>query len=150
MTAAIRRRLLVFLRRAGILTGMLALIAGIFGMHILSGAHDLHATTASPAAGTQLNRYVAEVGEKVPGHRPAVAAASYTEVISPCLNPATCPTMATTTQKCIPAPANTSFEAPGPGTGLPASRVAAPAGPNLCQALPTPGPSPISLGISRT
>ncbi|AOY73828.1 hypothetical protein ARZXY2_4329 (plasmid) [Arthrobacter sp. ZXY-2] len=36
MSAAVGTCLLVFLRRAGILTGMLALIAGIFGMHVLS------------------------------------------------------------------------------------------------------------------
>ncbi|GLU61124.1 hypothetical protein IG195_20545 (plasmid) [Arthrobacter sp. TES] len=153
MSAAVGTCLLVFLRRAGILTGMLALIAGIFGMHVLSGAHDLHTTTASPVSVTQLDWYGYGVAERTPGQLPALAAeptASSSEALSACLDPATCPTMSTKAQKCIPAPANTSFEAPGPGAALPGSRIDTVAGPRWCPAPSTSSPSPGTLGISRT
>ncbi len=153
MTAAIGRPLTAFLRRSVILAGILALIAGIFGMHMLSGAHGLHATATSPTAVTQLDGYPAAVGETAPRQLTAVGAepaASFSEASSSCSDPVTCPTMSTTAQECIPAPANTSLEAPVPGAALPAPRLDTSGGPRLCHAPLTSSPSPMTLGISRT
>ncbi|MET4901736.1 hypothetical protein PV760_13775 [Paenarthrobacter sp. CC6] len=155
MTAAVGQRLRVFLGRAGMLTGMLVLIAGIFGMHILSGAHDLHAAAPSPVAATQLDGYGfgGGVEERTPKQLTTVAAEPATsvyDVLSACLDPATCPTMSAPAQECIPAPASTAFEAPEPGAALPASRMGTAAGPRFCYEPSTSGPSPGTLGISRT
>ena len=50
MTATLTDRAALFLRRAGLLAGLLAIIAGIVGMHILTGSHNVHMTGTSAAA----------------------------------------------------------------------------------------------------
>ncbi|MFJ5958161.1 hypothetical protein ACIQC5_19660 [Paenarthrobacter sp. NPDC092416] len=153
MAAEIGRRLLVFLRLAGVLTCMMALIAGILGMHILSGAHGMHATAPSPVAAAQLDGHVGGVVEGTLGQLPAAAAeptAFFSNVLSPCLDPVTCPTMSATAQECIPAPVSASFEAPGPGAALLASRMDTIGGIRFCHSPSTLSPSPGTLGISRT
>jgi len=50
LTATLTDRAALFLRRAGLLAGLLAIIAGIVGMHILTGSHNVHMTgTSAPA-----------------------------------------------------------------------------------------------------
>ena len=53
MTAPSRAPLTTFLLRAGFLTAALAIIAGIFGMHIMTGAHHMSAAHTMPAAAAQ-------------------------------------------------------------------------------------------------
>lgn len=48
MTAATRRRPAGLIGRAGLLTGILAIVAGILGMHTLSGNHAAHTLGAAP------------------------------------------------------------------------------------------------------
>jgi hypothetical protein len=132
---------------------MLILVAGIFGMHILSSSHDVHAAYVSPAAATQLEGYVPALDERIPGQLPGGTAdpsAPISDGPSACLDPITCPTMSTTAQECTPAPANTAFEAPGPGEALPAARMDTAAGPLICPTSSPASPSPGALGISRT
>lgn len=50
MTATLTDLAALFLRRAGLLAGLLAIIAGIVGMHILTGSHNVHMTGSSAAA----------------------------------------------------------------------------------------------------
>ena len=50
MTATLMDRAALFLRRAGLLAGLLAIIAGIVGMHILTGSHNVHMAGSSAAA----------------------------------------------------------------------------------------------------
>lgn len=47
MTAVLRGPVTAFVLRAGIITAILAILAGIFGMHVMTGNHSMH----SPAAG---------------------------------------------------------------------------------------------------
>ncbi|NKR10607.1 MULTISPECIES: hypothetical protein [unclassified Paenarthrobacter] len=153
MTIALGRRSRMFLRRAGILAGTLILIAGVFGMHILSSSHDVHAAYASPVAATQLDGYVPALDERVPRQPSGVAtdpSAPISDGPSACLDPITCPAMSTTAQECTPAPANTAFEAPGPGEALRAARIDTAARPLTCRTSSPASPSPGALGISRT
>lgn len=50
MTAAYRNPTAAFLRRAGLLVGLLAIIAGIFGMHVMTGTHSGHSAAAVTTA----------------------------------------------------------------------------------------------------
>ncbi|MCE3291248.1 MAG: hypothetical protein K0Q84_185 [Arthrobacter sp.] len=79
MTATLTDRATLFLRRAGLLAGLLAIIAGIVGMHILTGSHNVHMTGSSAAAqphhGEQTHHGVqphhgAQTGTSVPAHHP--------------------------------------------------------------------------------
>jgi hypothetical protein len=50
MTASYRNPTAAFLRRAGLLVGLLAIIAGIFGMHVMTGTHSGHSAAAVTTA----------------------------------------------------------------------------------------------------
>lgn len=68
MTATMMNCAVLFLRRAGLLAGLLAIIAGIVGMHILTGAHNAH--TADSSAAPQ-NRLSIQTYAGAPAHHPA-------------------------------------------------------------------------------
>ncbi|MCU1548296.1 MAG: hypothetical protein JWO29_1247 [Arthrobacter sp.] len=76
MTAS-HRNLAAFLRRAGLLAGLLAIIAGIFGMHVMTGTHSMH----SPAAVTAITDGVHAGAAAADGH--AVQQASGTSRAHP-------------------------------------------------------------------
>lgn len=44
MTDPSRGRATAFLLRTGLLAGLLAIIGGIVGMHVMAGGHSMHAT----------------------------------------------------------------------------------------------------------
>ena len=50
MSAAAAANPVAILRRAALLAGLLAVIAGFLGMHILSGSHSLHAQASPPGS----------------------------------------------------------------------------------------------------
>lgn len=50
MTATLTDRTAMFLRRAGLLAVLAAIIAGIVGMHILTGSHTMHMAGSSAAS----------------------------------------------------------------------------------------------------
>ena len=50
MSAAAAANPVAVLRRAVLLAGLLAVIAGFLGMHILSGSHSLHAQASPPGS----------------------------------------------------------------------------------------------------
>lgn len=50
MTASHRNAVSAALHRAGLLAGLLAVLAGILGMHVLTGTHSIHAPAALTAA----------------------------------------------------------------------------------------------------
>jgi len=50
MTASRRNVASAFLHRAGLLAGILAVLAGILGMHVLTGTHTMHSPAAITAA----------------------------------------------------------------------------------------------------
>jgi hypothetical protein len=156
MTAAIARSASAVLRWAVLLAGVLAIIAGIFGMHIMTGSHSMPMSAAGSTTTTPYPDPVRVDGlpgqtatpASVPVHSPAV---SHRIGVSSCLDPSPCPEMSPMDQPCIPAPANTSLDAPLPGTtvfvfhnGSAAEQCAAAYG-----YLPV-SRSPVELCISRT
>ena len=52
MSAAAAANPVAVLRRAALLAGLLALIAGFLGMHIVAGSHGVHAQPPSPGSRT--------------------------------------------------------------------------------------------------
>jgi len=154
VTTASRGRLIPFLLRAGFLAAALAIIAGLFGMHIMTGAHSTTAH-AMPMAGdghavTQLHASAGhEAAEPVPGGMTLAAATGSSS--SGCSSAGACPEMSAGGTACVPAPANTSLTAPLPGTApyaLPDFAVTAAAGTNY--SFSPDSPSPGDLCISRT
>ena len=153
------RRIAAFLLRAGLLTAALAIIAGIFGMHVMTGAHNVPgAHTMLPAtADTALVQV--QSGQTTHGSHqqvPSIEAAAVSPVpasglSSSCVSPGTCPEMSAMTAACVLSAASTSLSAPLPGTTPYASpdvngQAAASIGYSYWPGSPSPG----DLCISRT
>lgn len=68
MTATLTDRAALFLRSAGLLAGLLAIMAGIVGMHSLTGSHNVHVAGSSAAAQTH-HRVLTSTA--APTHHPA-------------------------------------------------------------------------------
>ncbi|MFF1386239.1 hypothetical protein ACFVWT_22040 [Arthrobacter sp. NPDC058288] len=115
---------IVFLRRAGLFAAVLALIAGIFGMHVMTATHAAH----SPAtAGAAVN---AQHGSSHAGHTvehvsgPSAApdmpgAKGQTDTRSvQCTDSGACTGMQPMTASCTPSAKTGSLAAPLPGTGV--------------------------------
>ncbi|MET3172761.1 UNVERIFIED_ORG: hypothetical protein ABIB52_000589 [Arthrobacter sp. UYCu721] len=147
-------RVTAFLTRAALLTGFLAIVAGILGMHIMTGAHAM--PTATPGMDTAAQQVQNPVNH--PGHGPAqspTASAAGPGMLagsaSSCADAAGCQSMSAMDAVCVPSPANPSLSAPLPGTAplLAPERTALAAGSISYSFLPV-SPSPGDLCISRT
>jgi hypothetical protein len=156
VTTASRERLITFLLRAGLLAAALAIIAGIFGMHLMTGVHGM-TVHAMPGAGdrhTAAQMSADAAGHSGHGTEPVLAgmapAEAATGSTSSC--PAgSCPEMSAGGAACVLAPGNTSLTAPLPGTApcaLPDLAGTAVAGSNYFYS--PDSPSPGDLCISRT
>lgn len=156
MTAALDGRLTRFLLRAGFVAAALAIIAGIFGMHIVSGAHHAapgHGMTASgtvPVVHLEAmpagHAHTTEAPTGSAGAAPAVTGSS-----SSCTAAGSCPEMSAGDAACVLAPGNTTLSAPLPGTApyaLPDFGAAAALGSTYSYS--PDSPSPGDLCISRT
>lgn len=134
MSAAGSANPVTLFRRAALLAGLLAVIAGFLGMHTRSDSHGVHGQ--SPVSGSY-----------------AASAAAHTAPVPPsCVCQDGCTEKSSLHIGCTPSPAGASLSAPQPGTtplaGL--SRTAA-----LTDLQPdyaySPGtPTPRDLSISRT
>jgi hypothetical protein len=157
VTALSRGLFTVFLLRAGFLTAALAIIAGIFGMHIMTGAHHMSAAHSVPAVAAQSTVHL----ESLPSshsHPPgtftdgaAVIQAATGSSSSSCAPAGSCPEMSAGGNACVLSPGNTSLTAPAPGTvpyALPDFGEAAAASTNYSYS--PASPSPGDLCISRT
>lgn len=155
MTAALPGRVMALFRRASLLSGMLAIIAGIIGMHLMSGSHVLPATAAGLGVDTSRDAQVSAVITPAPGGgaRPGAPAEQRPESLSglSCADAGLCPAMTGMAAACIPSPGHPPLEAPLPGTTPFADTVPAalPAGFRPYPYLPG-APSPGDLCISRT
>lgn len=155
MTAELPRRAMVFLRRAYLLAGMLAIIAGILGMHIMTGTHAMPASAAvpdtemvmvAPASAATAPTPVARVVEG----KPAAQAMTSMPGLS-CADAGGCASMSTMGTSCIPSPGNPPPVVPPPGVTPFAAIVPAPLPTGLAAYPYLPGsPSPGELCISRT
>ena len=150
MTAAVFNSFGVFLRRFSVLVGVLAIVAGIFGMHIMTGAH--HTPPAAALTGEKL--HVAQepaAGQALP--RPAMAGPgshSMSTMPSSCTDASGCATSSTADGTCIPSPGHASLAAPPPGSTALTDQSQAAVVATLRYAYLPGSPSPGELCISRT
>jgi hypothetical protein len=147
-----------FLRRTSLLAALLAIIAGLLGMHVLAGSHGVHGTAVSSAAsGSPIGNQGKSAAAGHTGHgshkaAPAPAAESTAEQPPSCSCQGSCGEVSAAHATCVPAPGGASLTAPPPGTSptavpdLTAGRFQA-----VAEYPYLPGsPSPGDLSISRT
>ena len=148
MTAA-SQVLASLLRRAALLAGVLAVIAGIFGMHVMTASHASHAgaghTHASTAHSSTTHSSTAHSSGL--GH-PAAGAVVVLSAGGVCAE--TCPGAEEAGASCVPSAAAGSFSVVAPPAPVmqqgPAGAAVTAAGYSY---LPS-GPTPCELSISRT
>ncbi|MCU1549065.1 MAG: hypothetical protein JWO29_2016 [Arthrobacter sp.] len=158
MTAPSQSHAMAFLPRAGLLAGVLAVIAGILGMHVVTGSHSMHAPAAMTAATARTVHAESPVhghsGHPVAGMPSTLPVAGSLDMAESsaelCSNGSN--SAQTTTVSCTPSAKTGSLAAPMPGTAVSGSVPAA----GTAGALPRPysylsgSPSPAELSISRT
>ena len=179
MTAILSDRAAVFLRRAGLLAGLLAIIAGILGMHVLTGSHSVHLAGSSAAAQPQ---HAAQIDKSAHTHHlaqnhqtpaeqsghgshahdsqddaPTVTAGIITpddDVPGPgacsCMGGDPCAGMSAMGGSCIPSGSTGTLAAPPPSTVSFAAETQAPGVAASSYAYLPESPSPADLCISRT
>jgi len=155
-----------FLRGAGLLAGILAVIAGILGMHVLTGTHSMHSAAAVtrtsamtttlgpvPSSSAEAEGHLDHPAPAAPHSHPASGAQDWAGPAEQCSCSVNCSTSVHgMTASCTPSGKTGSLSAPLPGTGFsgaisnpgPADSV-----PGHWSYLPG-GPSPGELSISRT
>lgn len=163
MTAPAHAVAIAFLRRAGLVTAVLALIAGILGMHVMTATHATHTPATAAAVSTHHDPSPADhPGERHPGpptaaQMPAAQDQAGARTVqcmdsNQCTDSNHCTSMQSMTAACTPSAKTGSLAAPLPGTGIIATHTDA-ATLNMTNALWSylPGsPSPGELCISRT
>lgn len=162
MTAAHRNAASAFLHRAGLLAGILAVLAGILGMHVITGSHSMHSPAAlTAAAGTGAGHTHSAAAHDHAD--PAITNASPAQlssdghmapgiVVEQCSCSDSCAGMHTMTVSCTPTGKTGSLAAPLPGTsvvGVNSDTSGPGAVPGSYSYLPG-CPSPGELSISRT
>jgi len=150
MTAA-RSIASMFLRRAGLFSLVLALIAGIFGMHVMNGHHIMH----GPASAMTVAGHSHPGGGAAHGVTAGAAHGPSGEEISagPGCPDGDCSGTQAMTVSCTPSGKTSTLTVPVPETAaVGASPVrAGPAGQVSGRSAYTPDtPSPCELSISRT
>lgn len=147
----------VFLRRAGMFSLVLALIAGLFGMHVMNGHHLNHgpasATAAAGSAGTSHHSHSA--GAAAPGVASGASGTAAGEELSASAEcqDGDCSATQAMAVSCIPSGKTGTLAAPVPGTAeFAAAHVrAGPAGQVTSRSAHRPAtPTPCELSISRT
>lgn len=160
MTNHSRGPVMVLLRSAGLLAGMLAVIAGLLSMHIMTGDHDRPQVSASPgmdipAGVLQPAVPLQDFGTANAGRAAVPDAVSRSvsalELAAACASPDPCTAMSAMDAVCVPSPADTIFAAPLPGGTPFAPQALAGGAVPVTQYSYLPGsPSPCDLCISRT
>ncbi|MET3950488.1 hypothetical protein [Arthrobacter sp. UYEF36] len=155
MTAAAAANPAAVLRRAALLAGLLAVIAGFLSMHILSGSHGSHTQASLPGSiqGSAAPHTAGPAAAKTaPSVTPAAATIGGTQVPPSCVCQGGCAEKPSAHIDCTPSPAGASLSAPQPGTTLLEAQPwsTAPAD-RLSGYAYRPGtPTPRDLSISRT
>lgn len=158
MTAPAPASAMAFLRRAGLFATVLALIAGIFGMHVMTATHAMHSPAAAAAtvSAHHGSSRAGHTGEHPPGpfsgpEMPAAQVEAGART-APCPDSDNCASMHSMTAACTPSAKTGSLAAPLPGAGITARNTNA-GTPGSISArwshLPS-SPSPGELCISRT
>lgn len=163
MTAVLRGPVTALLLRAGIITAMLAILAGIFGMHVMAGNHSMHSpaagqTPAPAASAGDMNNHkttapyaepVALTTAAAAGHRgPEAVAAGPAR----CMCSADCASIQAMSAACTPSSQTGTLAAPEPaqGTRILDGHGALPDPAGSSYAYVPGSPSPGELSISRT
>lgn len=155
MTATLLGRAMVFLRRASLLAGMLAVVAGILGMHIMTGSHSMPASAAGMDMAQVAQASAAtgpEPGNAAAQGNPAAHGPAYMSW-QPCIrtDAGACAKMSAMGAVCIPSPGNPPLAVPLPGVTPFAANVPAKLSAASATYAYLPGsPSPGELCISRT
>jgi hypothetical protein len=114
MTADASGALIGFLlRRVGVVAGVLAVIAGIFGMHIMTGSHSMPAATSTGAV--QVGQAASGHSDHAPGRAsvPDTPAVHGMEALpDQSCHSGSCTSMHTMWTLCVPSPGTTSLTAP--------------------------------------
>jgi hypothetical protein len=154
-----------FLRRAGLLAGLLAIIAGIVGMHVLTGPHIMHMAGSTAAVQTHHHLATDRIATENAGHgghdshpdartvtagvRTPSDPARTSDTFS-CIGGDPCAGMSALGGSCIPSGSSGSLAAPPPATvSFAAEMQACEAAVSSYTYLPE-SPSPADLCISRT
>lgn len=157
MNSRVCRHATVFLRHAAFLAGMLAVIAGIFGMHVLAGVDSMPA--AAVVAATDVHPVQQLQAQQAPAafngqNVPANASPDPGKDSAPapaCSGSDPCTDMSTMHAVCVPSLASESLAAPLPGSTTPAAPGSAMAGTSTAGYSYLPeSPSPDELCVSRT
>ncbi len=124
MTAPAPARVMAFLRRAGLFVAVLALIAGIFGMHVMTASHALHspATAAAAVSAHHESSAAGHMAEHASGpffapDTPRKGDASASGTVQ-CTGSGNCCSMQAMPASCTPSVKTGSLAAPLPGTGI--------------------------------
>ena len=162
MTASHRNVASAFLHRAGLLAGILAVLAGILGMHVMTGSHSMHspaALTAAAGTGAGHTHPAAAHGhaehaitDASPAHHSSDGHTAPSIVVEQCSCSDSCASMHTMTVSCTPSGKTGSLSVPLPGTavfGVISNATAPGAVPGSYSYRPG-SPSPGELSISRT
>lgn len=156
MPAATAARPVTLLRGTLLLAGLVAVVLGLLGMHVLAGSHAMHAQ-AAPSGRTATSTGLHSEGQMHSAHAepsvtPASATTGGTEVPPSCVCEDGCAEEPAVHAGCTPSPAGASLSAPQPGGtfldggSLTATRADRPAGYAYLPGTPTP----CDLSISRT
>ncbi|WP_284981392.1 hypothetical protein [Arthrobacter sp. efr-133-TYG-118] len=152
MTDPLRGRAAAFLLRMGLLAGLLSIIAGIVGMHVMAGGHSMHAApVVSPAAVASPLHAVHTDAESASLPDKAAVQPAASPPAPSCASAGTCTGMSASHAVCVPAPGHNTLTAPLPGVPPYATTGTAEAGALVSGYSHRPGsPSPGDLCISRT
>lgn len=116
MTAPAHAPAIALLRRAGLFTAALALMAGIFGMHVMTATHAMHSpATAAATVGTHHDSSPA--GPSSAAEMPAAHDEAGARTVQ-CTDSDNCTSMQSMTAACTPSAKTGSLAAPLPGTGI--------------------------------
>ena len=160
MPAATAARPVALLRYALVLAGLLAVVLGLLGMHVLAGSHGMHAQAASGSTATstvshadaQVHAAHAELSVTPASAPPASAPIGGTDAVPSCVCQGGCAEKPTVHAGCTPSPAGSSLSAPQPGsTFLGGGSWTAVQADRPADYAYLPGtPTPRDLSISRT
>lgn len=158
MTGQAHAPAIAVLRRAGLLAAVLALIAGIFGMHVMTTTHAMHspATAAAAVSAHHNSSPAGHTGEHAQGRssapdKPGVQDETSARTVQ-CTDSGNCTSMQAMTEACTPSAKSGSLAAPLPGAWVIArstntgALTHASAGWSYLPGSPSPG----ELCISRT
>lgn len=166
MVAARRRHPAAGLFRVALLATVLAVLAGLLGMHVFSDSHVAHSAAAVEDSVAEARAPVESAdaaaashstsGHSANGHaaasHPGTATRHETPAPPSCGCGGDCGDQTSAHVSCTPAPSGASLSAPPPGTTLLAvqPRTAPPADPATAYSYLPATPTPNELSISRT